>query len=202
MSGKVFECGYGAIVQEDVEVLEACLHRIAEFRIGIGGMKICEIGAHAGATARGIKRWCDARQVKLTYYGIDPVRNSPGRIEPPFDGENLIIGDSAEVASAVPDGIDLLWIDGCHCRNHVTLDILNYGPKVAHGGFICFHDVNPRYQGHDYQGHGPNLPEFCVGVWNAIQQSPLHDEMSGWSLFMEKVPTDINTCGTRAYQRL
>ena len=45
MSGKIFECGYGAIVMEDVVVLERCLEKLCSPGAAV---RVCEIGCHDG----------------------------------------------------------------------------------------------------------------------------------------------------------
>ena len=194
MSGQIFQCGYGAIVNEDVEVLEACLNEL-KCR---GTIRVVEIGAHARNTARGIARWCEQHCIKLDYTGIDPIdwEKQEGY---KFPGP-VIIGDSAEVHVQIPEGIDLLWIDGCHCFNHVVLDTLNFEGKVAHGGFMCYHDVNPRSDETDtYQYHGPHTPEFGIAVRPALKA--IYFPFGAWEIFMERVPADRLDCGTRAYRK-
>lgn len=205
MSGKLFD-RYGAILDEDVEVLEACMKKIGESRmIGPGGgsyapIRICEIGMHDGATAKGIESfWKQRLYFTLEYYGIDP---DDGTKRPRYtpQGATVIVGDSCEVFNQVPDGLDLLWVDGCHCFNHVVLDTLHYAPKVRVGGFICFHDVNPKGQGTEHQYHGPDIPEFGLAVNQAL--TAIQFPWTGWQLFMERIPTEVQNCGTRAYRRI
>jgi hypothetical protein len=56
------------------------------------------------------------------------------------------------------------FIDGCHCRNHVILDTLNYGEKVKLGGLMLFHDCSPEIAHTMRDPHGPNIPEFYNSV--------------------------------------
>lgn len=204
MSGKLFECGYGAILREDVEVLEACLQRL------IGGpgevvvphtISVCEIGMHDGGTARGIESFVNAYGCALSYIGIDPDDGTKRPRHVPAGGK-VIVGDSAEVYGQVPDGLDIVWVDGCHCLNHVVLDTLHFAPKVRVGGFLCFHDVNPSCQGWGHQYHGPDTPEFAVDVVHAL--AALRFPWPGWELFMERCPDPKENidCGTRAYRRV
>ena len=73
MSGKLFD-KYGAILQEDVDVLEPCLAIIAEACLKQRRFaRVCEIGMHDGNTARGIENYFRDRGVTLTYWGIDPL---------------------------------------------------------------------------------------------------------------------------------
>lgn len=206
MSGQPFECGYGAIVQEDVQVLEQCL---AELCGAFGGnvvatnnplhpIRICEIGMHDGGTARGIEAFLLKFGRRLEYYGIDP---DDGSTRPRYvpEGGKVVIGDSAEVFNQIPDGLDLVWVDGCHCRGHIILDTVNYGERVRPGGFMLFHDVNPAGQGQEHQYHGPEIPEFGLAIDMAHKaiRFPWHP----WVLFAEAWPTDRHNCGTRAYRK-
>ncbi len=194
MSGKIFECGYGAIVEEDVLVLESCLEKVCTPGAVV---KVCEIGCHDGGTALGIKRYVEAKGCKLDYYGIDPDVH---RIAFAWPDAHLINGDSAEVFHLVPEQLDLLWIDGCHCRNHVILDTVNYVGKVRNFGFVCYHDVNPKIQGvGEKQYHGPERPEFMVNVTEALRL--IHFPWAPWEFFMEAYPQDQWGCGTRAYRK-
>ena len=204
MSGQLFD-KYGAILAEDVEVLEACLAVIdrENFEEKMGPMsrpvRVLEIGMHDGGTARGIEKWLADVALRLDYTGIDP---DDGTTRPRYvpEGGRVIVGDSAEVFGRVTGTFDLVWVDGCHCFNHVVLDTLHYSHMVRPGGFICFHDVNPRGQGcADKQPHGPDTPEFHLAVVDGL--SAIAFPWAGWSLFMEKCPDDVLNCGTRAYRR-
>jgi hypothetical protein len=147
---------YGALNKVDVEILEKSLARY------IGKpMTLLEVGIHTGTTARGIKEFCDRNWIKLTYFGVDV--NAP-EICPPFDGANFVRGDSAEVFHLVPSELDVVFIDGCHCRNHVVLDTLNYGEKVKLGGLMLFHDCSSEIAHTMRDPHGPNIPEFYNSV--------------------------------------
>lgn len=198
MSGEPFKCGYGAIVNEDVEVLEWCL---AQCTFTKKPLMVLEIGMHDGGTARGIATYLTISQRELIYYGIDP---DDGTHRPRYvpEGGHVIIGDSAEVYDQVPDGLDLVWVDGCHCFNHVVLDTMHYAPKVRAGGFICYHDINPVGQGEkEHQYHGPLTADFGLAVRAALKALRPWFVDNGFIQVAEKYPTDIPNCGTIAYQR-
>lgn len=197
MSGKPFECGYGAIVNEDVEVLERCLQMRMLPVEPHDTIRVCEIGAHDGNTGLGIKRFLETLGFELQYWGIEP---DPHRIKFIWEGATLIVGDSSEVFHQVPGDLDLVWVDGCHCFNHVALDTLHYAPKVRVGGFICYHDINPLGEGAEHQYHGPVIPEFGLATNQALKA--LRFPWPEWELFMECFPADIHNCGTRAYRRI
>ena len=204
MSGHLFD-KYGAILQEDVEVLESCLTLIAskchaEERFP----RILEIGMHDGGTARGIENFFKAQGFPtITYWGIDPDQGKTRPRYVPTNGRE-IIGLSSEVFSEIPFGMDLVWVDGCHCMNCVILDVIHYAPKVRRGGFMCFHDINPVGQGQEHQYHGPVIPEFGLATDMALNAIGFPREWSawerdGWEFFKEKVPDGVHNCGTRSY---
>lgn len=195
MSGKLFECGYGAILMEDVEVLEACLEKLCSPGAVV---RMCEIGAHDGGTALGIKRYVESHGAKLEYWGIDP---DPHRNKFAWEGATILQGDSAIEWHKIPGDLDLVWVDGCHCRNHVILDTVNFSPKVRNFGFLCFHDVNPQIQGvGEKQPCGPvDVPQFNVSVVEGLQA--INFPWGPWDLFKEAYPLDVWGCGTRAYRK-
>jgi hypothetical protein len=201
MSGEPFQCGYGAIVDEDVIVLETCLRELL-LPVAVEKLRVVEIGMHDGGTARGIEQFVREHGADLEYWGIDP---DEGKTRPRYlpKGGVTVIGDSAEVFHHVPDGVDLVWVDGCHCVNHVILDTVHYAPKVRVGGFMLFHDVAPAGQMHPTQGrqyHGPMIPEFNLAVGRAHEL--IRWPFDGWAMILEAWPTDRNDCGTRAFRRL
>lgn len=197
MSGKLFD-RYGAILEEDVEILEECL-MVALMETGAErSLRVLEIGMHDGGTARGIEKYVNGLDAKLAYWGIDPDKGLTRPRYAPKDA-TVIIGDSAEVFNQVPDDLDLVWVDGCHCLNHVVLDTIHYAKKVRTGGFICFHDVNPVGQGQEHQYHGPVIPEFGLAI--DMAHKAIQFPWSPWLLFKEGWPTDVHNCGTRAYKK-
>lgn len=204
MSGQLFD-KYGAILQEDVDVLEACLNILTDPRDREAGhrgrpVRVLEIGMHDGGTARGIENFVKSWALALEYVGIDP---DDGTSRPRYVPENgiVIIGDSADVFNRVPFGFDLVWVDGCHCMNHVMLDTIHYAPCVRPGGFMLFHDVNPRGQGSHHQYHGPDTPEF--GLATDMAHEAIRFPWAPWTKFMESWPTEEGRtdCGTRAYRK-
>ena len=209
MSGKLVD-KYGAIQAEDVEVLERCLNEISsriERESVAGGhpphfARICEIGMHDGNTARGIENFFKERGQQMTYWGIEPDTVSTRPRFVPANGL-LIQADSAECYSAIPDGLDLVWVDGCHCMGHVILDTIHYERKVRGGGFICFHDINPIGQGllSEHQYHGPNTPDFALAVTKGLDA--IRFPWAPWRFFDQKIPppSDGIDCGTLAFRK-
>jgi hypothetical protein len=147
-----------------------------------------------------MQAWCDAHDRRLYYVGIDPDDGTTRPRFVPTEGV-VIVGDSAEAFTKLNPHLlfDLVWVDGCHCMNHVILDTIHYAPCVRPGGFMLFHDVNPRGQGAHHQYHGPETPEFGLAIDKA--HGAIGWPFAEWSMFMEKWPEDRTDCGTRAYRK-
>jgi hypothetical protein len=54
---------------------------------------------------------------------------------------------SADAVGEIPDGIDVLFIDGGHDFDSVITDITLFAPKVRIGGHVVLHDATSRDQG-------------------------------------------------------
>lgn len=184
---------FGSVIEEDAQVIEATLAQFQQ-----PAVKWLEIGMFAGGTGRGVRDFLSARGMALEYWGIDAgLITDPVT---PFAGAHVIKGRSEEVFPYVPDGFDGIFIDGCHCRNHVILDTMNYGPKVRVGGFLLFHDCGKASQGIDKQPCGPNVPEFGISTLAAFQM--MKWPTPEWELFMEKEREGLALGGTRSYRKL
>lgn len=196
---------YGAITQEDAEVLEAAL---SQFKGQL--MRVLEIGTYHGATSRGIRDFCAAQGSPLEFWGIEAgILCVP---EKPFPEANFIIGESREVFMKVPDGIHVLVIDADHSFNAVVLDILHYGRKVVPGGFMLLHDVSPLIQ-YAMEEPNRNYPEhklFHNAVNDAItdlglphpqapKDAPSHDMQ--WFLFASGYNPSAAYGGMVAYKK-
>ena len=182
---------YGLLEPEDAWILSAALDVIKKYTER--SLSILEIGFRGGETAQGIHEYLGEKA--HTYYCIDNDRDIPTKL--PFEGAISIKGDSIEVFEQVPDGLDLVIIDGCHCVNHAALDFLHYGKKVVPRGFVFFHDTTEPMQGKSYQGHGPDTPPFGVAVRHALELvGPVLE--AGWDLTFESTPP---WRGARLYQK-
>lgn len=74
-------------------------------------------------------------------------------------------------AQKVPDGMDLVFIDGDHSYDYVKEDITTWQKKVRKGGLLCGHDYSPKFPG-VMRAVNECLPgKFAVGkdtVWASI----------------------------------
>ncbi len=182
----VFDC--------DSDVLDACCEMVLRTKSAV---KILEIGMWKGLTALGFKKFIEEKGGTLDYWGMDPgLLTNP---EPPFAGAHVISGKSEECFYLVPDDFDIIFVDGNHSRNAVILDTFNYESKVRSGGFLIFHDTNPRCQGSGYEYDGPHIPEFGICVREAW--SMMGWPWDPWEFFMEKYPLNHHQNGTAAWIR-
>jgi len=156
---------YTSQTKVDAAIIEQILSEATKNKDSIAFL---EVGTFYGDTSREIKRWCDEHGKKLEFWGIDagwhPNFQPGGKPPVPFDGANMVYGDSAEVFFQIPDGLDVVLIDGCHCVNHVILDTIHYGARVKNGGFMMFHDTADHIQQTMRDPHGPDRPFFYNSV--------------------------------------
>lgn len=150
---------YGWITAPDAALLERALVRTSTaFKSPV----IVEVGVQTGDTARGIKRYMDILDAPFEYWGIDNQRDMG--LEPPFAGANIVIGDSVGDIHRLPEQMHLVFIDGCHCLNHVMLDFLHYSQRVVGGGRVIFHDAAEITQGIAADRNRCKLPGLRDGV--------------------------------------
>ena len=118
------------------------------------GFTACEIGSYlgasttflaVGASARGGTLHCvdtwDNRAMGVetacdTYAAF--LRNT----EPFRDRITIHRGESSAMAAAVPQLLDLLFIDGDHAYTTVKSDLVLYLPKLKPGGLLLLHDFD------------------------------------------------------------
>lgn len=98
---------------------------------------IVEIGINAADTTNLLQ--VASRNFQGVVYGVDCNKRFAG--EPEFI---FIHGDSHAVGTAeqVPDGIELLFIDGDHTYDSIQRDWELYVPKVVKGGIVVIDDCN------------------------------------------------------------
>ena len=146
---------YGLITPLDGRKLEESLRVAAALAVTRNeAFTILEVGICHGETSRGMAQFLRQQQIPFTYWGVDNQRDKP--VTPPFPEANVLLGPSEELYSQLPAVLHFVFVDGCHCINHVMLDFLHYGDRVPVGGRLVMHDAAPYTQRKlDYQGHGP-----------------------------------------------
>ena len=178
----------------DSDVFDACCLEVLRDKPVV---KFLEIGMWKGLTAIGLKKFIEANGGSIDYWGMDPgLLANP---EKAFPEAHVIAGRSEECFHLVPDDFDIIFIDGNHSRNAVILDTFNYERKVVKGGFLMFHDTNPRCQRTGYEYEGPHIPEFGICVreaWDMIGWP-----WEPWKFFMEGLPPDHHQNGTTSYRK-
>lgn len=190
---------YGAITRIDAGLLESVL---AEFK-GKGHLKFLEIGVWHGETAIGINEFCKQHDIELDYWGIDtalpPVPSSSSNRQ----NLHFVHGLSEEVWDQVPDNFDVVFVDGCHCINHVILDAIHYSHRVVPGGFMVFHDTAPQFQ-HVMTNrwvHGDeNKPIHLTAVVDALKL--LGWPNPEWKLWSEGYDPASDIGGMQIYRKL
>jgi hypothetical protein len=187
--GMAFDC--------DSDVLDICCLEVLQRKKTV---KVLEIGMWAGYTARGLKKFVEEQGGQIEYWGIDPGLLAPP--DAPFEGAHAVHGRSEECFHLVPDDFDLIFVDGNHSRNAVILDTYNYEGKVLPGGFLIYHDTNPKCQGTGYEYSGPEIPQFGIAVREAWAMMNWPDRWEKWAFFLEKYPEDHHQNGTTAFIRV
>lgn len=191
---------YTSQTKVDAEIIESVL---AVATADNDFIRFLEIGTYRGDTSREIKRWCDEHGKKLEFWGIDaalhPDFTSGDPVKPPipFEGANMIYGDSAEVFHLIPKGLDVALIDGCHCINHVILDTIHCDFWMNKGGFMIFHDTAPHIQQTMRDPHGPDILDFynSVNLAHIMMRFPFSD----WKLFREGFDPNGKWGGIKVY---
>lgn len=125
-------------------------------------LRVCEVGVRNGDTGRGLARFLKLRGHDVEYWGVD--NGADGFLFKPFSTANMIWEDSVSAHEKLPDDFHWIFVDGCHCAEHATKDITNYGKKVRVGGVLVMHDIAPHRQGQEYQGHG-NPEDKHSAIW-------------------------------------
>ena len=130
-------------VQKPDEFVE-CLKRA----IAIGARRVIEIGVYMGGTLRA---WQAVLPENSLIVAIDRSFNPyDHRTELPthLSTETIMIESDSQdpntlrqVSQLLPDGADVLWIDGGHAYDEVKADFDNYREFVRRGGLIAFHDI-------------------------------------------------------------
>lgn len=191
---------FTSLTKTDVETI---LSTIAMASNGKDCIRFCEVGTFGGATARGIKHWCDQHGVKLEYHAVDdsshPGFEGNNRAGAPFDGAIFHDGKSWEVAHRVPFDCDVILIDGDHSFNGVILDTMWYSERVKLNGYLMYHDCSPSVQYTFREQYGPDIPRFrnCVNDALILIRWPF----KGWQLIVDRYDGDADFGGMRVYQR-
>lgn len=134
--------GYGILSMEDAPFMEHCLHLVMREH---GRIRFLELGVANGGTTVGVYNHCQKMRWPFQWVGMDMAIGAPS-----FDlGDwgRFIVGDFHDADNverakqAMPNGYNLLFVDGAHCFCCCTKDFELYSPMVVKNGYVIFHDT-------------------------------------------------------------
>jgi hypothetical protein len=165
-------------------------------------IKILEVGTAHGHFVYSMRQFLkNVGERNVSAYGLDSMLHG---YDPRFfieEGMYFIKGNSTDltIINSLPNDFHFIFIDCCHCQNHVFLDATNYYSKIRSNGFMGFHDTSPLFQGGTAQ---PNTPEChkdpSIGVVKGIER--FNPDSYKFSLFLEEIPLDKHYGGIRIYE--
>lgn len=165
---------------------------------------IVEVGTAHGASIRNMYNLLQVYvpDKEIEYYAIDSKLHG---YDPYYvnDVEDIQFLDGMSTDRAiidkVPDEVHFLFIDACHCKEHVYQDLKNYTPKLIKGGCVALHDCLPEFQGGSIQPSTPQCDpdDRHIGVLAGIERFG----MKGYELVFEDFPKDKDYGGARVYQK-
>lgn len=176
---------WGLISKVDSEVLMKTLDLICNDIDGT--INVTEIGLFNCDTSNGISDYVwESYKMRVNYTGIDNEKDK--KIEAP-EWMNLIIGESNEVHIQLEnESQNLVFIDGCHCYNHVINDFFCYKDKVKIGAYIAFHDTGAHIDNlKDYQHGDKENPLNYIAVRYALKQIGLLGLPNGLAIDVEEL---------------
>lgn len=198
---------YGWMPEFDYKTMDKILDLVCEqFNEGI--VNTLELGVRDGRTSRGIHQYLKDKGRINFHTGID---NNNDIVTPvPFEGCNLIIGNSIEVYNQIQDNSQhFLFIDACHNYPMTMADFLVYSSKVRIGGYVAFHDTGEQIKPFtDYQGMGSREdPDMFISCRKAVKKLGLLDNpvvyfSLGWDLVIDEFDPNFPTGGIIALKRV
>lgn len=210
------EIKYGLISNIDQECIEATLNYLMS-DFPLVDLRITEIGIYDGQTARGISDYVISKNRGVCYHAIDNEKDKP--ILRPFEGCNMIIGNSNEVYNRLPDESQhLIFVDGCHCFAHVLGDFFCYATKVKKGGYFCFHDTGKHIKlFKDFQHGDKDNPDAYISVRKALEtvgllrdiniddiyrDTEVNGRLSDWKLIFDEADETDEAGGICVFKKL
>ena len=194
---------YGIMPERDYDTMNKTLALVCDtFPEGV--INTTEIGVHRGDTSRGIHKFFTDRNRIHFHTGIDNGHDLP--ITQPYDGCNIILGDSLEVSDSISNNSQhFVFIDGNHSFLYTVSDFLLYKNKVRIGGFIAFHNTGAQIQpktDFQYIGDRENFYSY-ISCRRAIKElGLLDDKFYGWRLIMDEYDESKHTGGMTVFQKI
>lgn len=144
------------------------------------GFRACEIGSYLGASTCFIATAATLKNGAV--HCVDVWDNRAMGIEPPMETFEVFLqntaryadrisvhrGEASLMAPQVPDGLDMLFIDGDHSYASVKDDLERYVPKLRPGGVLLLHDFT--------------YPEVQQATKEFLEKRPLMDSWQTHSL--------------------
>lgn len=194
---------YGLITETDAKTIEKTLDLVCQnFPDSI--VATLELGVRDGRTSRGIHEYLTSKGKINFHTGIDNEKDMP--VDIPFDGCNLIIGNSMEVYNQVADYSQHFgFCDANHSLPMTIVDFMCYGSKIKRGGYFAFHDCGQQIKPFtDYQGFGSKEdPDFYIACRKAVKKLGLLDDAChGWELVFDEYDPNYHTGGIVVVKKL
>lgn len=194
---------YGLITKVDALTIEKTLDLVCKQFDNVL-INTTEVGIDRGHTSRAINKYLTDKGRINFHTAIDNQRDRP--IELPFQGCNLIIGNSLEVYNQLEDNSQhFIFIDACHNYAMTMADFLVYSDKVRHMGFIALHDcgkqIKPRT---DYQGMGSkdDDDQYISCRKAAIKLGLLVNKLPEYDLIFDEYDETFPTGGIIVVQKI
>jgi len=198
---------YGWMPEHDYRTMDKILNLVCEtFHEGI--LNTLELGVRDGRTSRGMHQYLKDKGRINFHTGID--NNNDIETPVPFEGCNLIIGNSMEVYNQIKNSSQhFCFIDACHNYAMTMIDFLLYSAKVKVGGILAFHDTSPNIKPFtDYQGTGSKEdPDNYISCRKAVRKLGLLDNPAvyfslGWNIIFDEYDEAFPTGGIIALKKL
>lgn len=194
---------HGWMTKKDAETIAKTLDLVCQ-QFPEGVVNTTELGVREGKTSRGIHEYLSKKGRINFHTGVDNQHDIP--VPVPFEGCNLIIGNSIEVYNQIADNSQhFLFIDACHSYPMTMADFLVYSSKVRVGGYVAFHDCGEHIKPFtDYQGMGDKLdPDMYIACRKAVKKLGLLDDaLHGWELVMDEADPSLHTGGIVVVKKL
>lgn len=203
---------YGLISEVDAKVIEKTLNRIImPPSMSDEYIYTLEIGIFDGQTSRAINEYVLSQGKKNVHTAID--NNKDKEVLLPFEGCNLMIGNSSEVYNLYPDNMfHFGFIDGNHSFPMVVSDFFCWKDKIKKDGYMAFHDTGRHIKRMtDYQRIGSETDEdMYISVRKALNKIGLLNDdkdlskppFPGWQLIYDEADGNDLAGGVCVFKKL
>jgi len=192
---------YGLITKKDSETLEKTLMLVKN---SFAQIRTLELGVHAGKTSKGILEFFEGED--HIHAGIDNNRDGMSMsMSLNFTNFKFINGNTNEVYNQVSDNSQsFIFVDANHSYPSTMLDFLLYSDKVAHGGYLAFHDTGKHIKPFtDYQGMGSkDDSDMYISCRKAIKKLGLLDGHPNWLMVFDEADETSHTGGMTVFKKI